>query len=292
MSVKDEIIPISVNFFYSRACNYHCGYCFHAENNLDKLPLEQVKKGLSLLRNKGMKKINFSGGEPFIFADDFLGPIIRYCKLELHLEYISIISNGSLIKERWLNQFGKYIDLLGISCDSFVPSTNKKIGRGNGEVVNFIFDIREWCYNYDINFKVNTVVNTFNWQEDMNEHIARLNPHRWKCFQTLIIDGENSGVDRQGRDGKLFYVDEHRFRHFIEVHKNQVSLVIEENDVMRNSYLLVDENMCFLNCADGGKKPTKSILEVGVEKALLESGYDEGAFQERGGAYFLKEIQI
>ena len=54
---------------------------------------------------------------------------------------------------------------------------------------------------------------------------------------------------------------------------------------MQNSYLLLDEAMSFLNCAGGGKTPSRSILDVGVEAALAEAGFDEEKFEERGGVF-------
>lgn len=43
--------------------------------------------------------------------------------------------------------------------------------------------------------------------------------------------------------------------------------------------------MCFLDCSGGGKVPSESILKVGVEQALLQSGFDDSMFAERGGVY-------
>lgn len=55
----------------------------------------------------GMEKINFSGGEPFLHErGDFLGEMVRYCKDELQLPSVSIVSNGSMIKERWFKKYG------------------------------------------------------------------------------------------------------------------------------------------------------------------------------------------
>ena len=62
-------------------------------------------------------------------------------------------------------------------------------------------------------------------------------------------------------------------------------LIPEPNDVMRDSYLLLDEEMCFLNCAEGSKVPSQSILDVGVKEALRQAGFDHSAFTKRGGVY-------
>ncbi len=56
----------------------------------------------------GMKKINFSGGEPFIQArGKYVGDLVVYCKQELQLESVSIVTNGSLVKEGWFVKYGK-----------------------------------------------------------------------------------------------------------------------------------------------------------------------------------------
>ena len=54
-----------------------------------------------------MKKINFSGGEPFIQKKGrFVGELVQYCKEELELPSVTIVSNGSLITEEWFQQYG------------------------------------------------------------------------------------------------------------------------------------------------------------------------------------------
>ena len=43
--------------------------------------------------------------------------------------------------------------------------------------------------------------------------------------------------------------------------------------------------MRFLDCREGRKDPSKSILDVGVKEAILFSGFDENMFLKRGGKY-------
>lgn len=43
--------------------------------------------------------------------------------------------------------------------------------------------------------------------------------------------------------------------------------------------------MRFLDCTQGRKDPSKSILDVGVENAITFSGFDEKMFFKRGGKY-------
>eukprot|EP01147_Barroeca_monosierra_P002243 gene2243-5247_t len=51
---------------------------------------------------------------------------------------------------------------------------------------------------------------------------------------------------------------------------------------MKDSYLILDENLRFLNCCNGRKEPTGCILDIGVQQALRESGFDEQSFITRG----------
>lgn len=55
-----------------------------------------------------MEKINFSGGEPFLHEKgEFLGKLVQYCKQDLQLPSVSIVSNGSMIKEKWFQKYGE-----------------------------------------------------------------------------------------------------------------------------------------------------------------------------------------
>ena len=66
----------------------------------------------------------------------------------------------------------------------------------------------------------------------------------------------------------------------------------EDNETMRDSYILLDEKMRFLDCSEGKKIPSDSILDVGVEKAFEKSGFDKQLFGKRGGEYEWKKENI
>jgi len=290
-------VPLSVNYHFTRQCNYKCGFCFHTAKTSFVLPLDVAKRGLDMLAAAGMKKLNFSGGEPFIHEGGrFMGELIRYCKTELRAAGISvsIVSNGSLIREKWMREYGEHVDMLAVSCGSFDPATNEKIGRMQGartDHVAKLYEVREWCGRYKIAFKINTVVNTYNVDELFADHIDRLRPVRWKVFQCLLLEGENAGEGAM-RDAARFYVTDEQFNRFLSRHSQVRALVPENNAAMRDSYLILDEYMRFLNCRNGKKEPSLSLLDVGVQHALLGSGFDERAFLQRGGVYEWSKRQL
>ncbi|KAF8202260.1 hypothetical protein BJ912DRAFT_944266 [Pholiota molesta] len=266
-ATEEDIIPISVNYFPHRQCNYSCQFCFHTSTNLSILP---------------MKKLNISGGEPFL-KPAFIGEIFRFCKEELHLESCSVVNNGSKVTEKWLDTYGQYLDVMAISCDSFDAETNTRIGRSDkarkGDHISRVFE-------RGIQVKINTVVNKHNWQEDMNDNIASLGPSRWKVFQVLLLDGENTGDKSNSlRDGRDLVITDEQFQAFLDRHKAQKSLVPEDNEAMKDSYLNLDEEMRFLNCETGGKVPGQSLLKAGVQNALKDAGWDKKAFEDRGGIF-------
>lgn len=60
-------IPISVNYHFTRRCNKECGFCFHTAKTSHIASPDEAKRGLVLLKNAGMRKLNFAGGEPFLY---------------------------------------------------------------------------------------------------------------------------------------------------------------------------------------------------------------------------------
>ena len=294
---RPALVPISVNYHLTRVCNYNCKFCFHTNTTRYVCTLEDAKRGMKLLLEKGTKKINFSGGEPFMvrethdgqnFVDgEFVGELCKYCK-GLGMS-VSIICNGSLVTDGWFDEYGTFVDIFGVSVDSFDPDRLEIIGRTNGKLgasrehLQKVFAIKKWCDKSGILFKINTVVTTATLTEDMVPYLLRLQPSRWKVFQCLLMAGENIGPAAK-RNAEPLLVSKEQFKGWLARHA-ECNPVAEDNGLMQNSYLILDEELRFLNCEGGRKKPTKSILEVGVAEALLQAGHDSRSFQERGGVY-------
>jgi len=286
--IEPNIVPISVNYFPHRQCNYSCAFCFHTTKNLSILPLDEAKRGLRMLADAGMKKLNISGGEPFLKAE-FIGEIFRFCKQDLHLQSCSVVNNGSKVTEKWLDTYGEYLDVMAISCDSFDPETNVNIGRsenGTAKHIGRVFQVAEWCRKRNIKVKINSVITSLNWEEDMNASIEELAPFRWKVFQVLLLNRENTGRENGSlRDARKLVISDEQFQAFLKRHAGQESLVPEDNKTMKDSYLNLDEEMRFLNCTDGEKKPGRSLLKAGVQAALEDAGFDDQTFIDRGGIF-------
>ena len=118
----------------------------------------------------------------------------------------------------------------------------------------------------------------------MVKEIQHLDPVRWKVFQCLPIDAENRGPAAL-RQVDPFLISNEEFKGFLDRHSVVKQLVPESNEAMRDSYLILDEYMRFLDNTGGEKKPSSSILDVGVKNAMRLSGFDEKMFFKRGGRY-------
>lgn len=53
-------VPLSVNYHFTRQCNYQCGFCFHTAKTSAVLPMEEAKRGLCRLKESG----TFTSREP------------------------------------------------------------------------------------------------------------------------------------------------------------------------------------------------------------------------------------
>jgi radical S-adenosyl methionine domain-containing protein 2 len=96
------------------------------------------------------------------------------------------------------------------------------------------------------------------------------------------VEGKNDS-DRTLRDARHLLITKEEFNAFYDRHKHQKCLVPESNDLMANSYLILDEYLRFLDRT--GRKPSKSIVDVGVRHALDSVFWNEKVFVERGGEY-------
>ena len=102
--------------------------------------LSNAKKVIALLKVIGIRKINFTSGEPFINTK-LLSKLVKYYKETLNLETISLVTNGSKVPQKWLARYNEYLDIIAISYDFFVKITNTKIGRGTGTYLKTVINL-------------------------------------------------------------------------------------------------------------------------------------------------------
>lgn len=283
----EGIIP-SVNYHLWEPCNMRCKFCFapfyDAKKLLPKghLPKEQSLELVRELARFGFKKITFAGGEPT------LCPWISDLILEAKNNGMTtmIVTNGTRLKESFLQQNKGILDWIILSIDS----VNDEINIDSGRAVTGKKAISKQAYKEIIDLiksegyqlKINTVVHQMNYRESMMEIIDYAKPQRWKVFQVLPIVGEN---DIHIKD---FVINDEMFNHFVSHHqqlKNNGILVSENNAEMKDSYVMIDPAGRFYTNKNGMQEYSDAILKTGIENAYQEINYSYQNFVNRGGLY-------
>lgn len=271
----------TASFHIIRPCNMKCKFCyarfedFYIRNQLSvPLCIDILRK----LKEAGLQKITFAGGEPMLFKN--LAKVIRYSKA-IGLT-TSIITNGSMLTEGWLSEMKDALDWVGISIDSLDLEVNNKAGRkskdeyfGLGRYLHIVSQIKK----YDYKLKINTVVHAYNKDEDMNNFITVASPDRWKVFQALRVEGQN---DSEFDEIKVSHQE---YMRYIHRHSKQPALVAEDNELMTGSYLLIDPLGRLFENSAGKHTYSEPLQNSTVKECLKQINLNRETFIDRGGIY-------
>lgn len=265
----------TVSFHIVKPCNMSCKFCYATFEDFrvsKQLTYTEIAIILKKLRDAGVEKVTFAGGEPMLYKN--LDLIITFAK---HLGFTtSIITNGSLITPNWLSSMRGKLDWIGLSVDSLNSETNKKIGRiANKDEIDY-YALVDVINKYQYKVKINTVVNIHNQKEDLTDFINHSRASRWKVFDTLPVKGQN---DREFEE-----IRSTEFEQFV-ARNNHSSMVVETNDLMTGSYLLVDPLGRLFENTKGEHTYSSSLIDNSVEECLSQITLREDKFIERGGIY-------
>ena len=270
--------PETASFHVTEPCNMGCKFCYATFKDFKvgkMIDIFDAMVCIKKLYEAGVQKITFAGGEPLLHPK--LRQMIDYAK-SLGMT-TGIITNGSLLTEKWLISTMKTLDWVGLSIDSINPETNMKIGRSSKLHVDYL-SLISMIKVLGFKLKLNTVVNSYNWKEDMSRFMRITEPERWKVFQALRIKGQN---DRNWEEIK---VSDQQFQHYLETHKYVKNLVPENNEAMTGSYLLIDPiGRLFENSVGEHTYSTESLIDTSFEECFSDINIDYKMFLKRGGLY-------
>lgn len=282
-----------INFHMTEVCNYRCTYCYakwHDDPQSNELHRQEGKidelltslagyfpKPNPLQKKLGYQgvRINFAGGEPMVLGKQFIAALRKAKALGFST---SIITNGHFLHDDTLAEVAPMLDMLGISFDTADELIAHSIGRSDRR--------RQWlsparlaaitagyrALNPAGTLKINTVVNPFNWRENLLEVIETIKPDKWKLLRVLPVHDVRQVISD---DQYQAYVDRHR--------PADAVVVVEDNEAMWQSYLMINPlGRFYQNSAPGeGHIISDPILRVGVATALSRIPFNTDAFARR-----------
>jgi radical S-adenosyl methionine domain-containing protein 2 len=278
-------IAPSINYHLTKSCNMRCKFCFATFKDLGfvKHNLQQSKRLIESIATAGFEKITFAGGEPTLVKE--LPQLLKLAKQQGLVT--TIVTNGlKLSQPELFKDIAQYTDWIALSVDSIQVDTNLQSGRAlvgrTALTERYYLDIIEKIHKQNIKLKINTVVSSYNNNEDMSDFILKAKPDRWKVLQALSIEGQNSTKADE------FTISSTQFQQFIKrnkLPKNEIKLIVENNSLIKGSYVMVSPEGKFINDSKSYHQYSDSILDVGVTKALEQIDFKYSKFLERGGMY-------
>jgi len=283
---KDTVSELVVNWHLTQACNYRCYYCYaswsrpaeaHAiwkdshktyqmlsEVSQFFAPNNQSNRLSSTMKWSGLR-LSLAGGEPMILGERFKQIVSQAEDLAFKL---SLITNGSFLTHEVLGWLSPRLSMLGISIDASDTAHNKRIGRQDStgralaveDLATLVCHARR--LNPNLIIKINTVVNRYNWDQDLRRLIHRIQPDRWKILRVLPLISSDHAIKTE------------QFLRFLDHHSSLSDVIaIEDNLQMQDSYIMIDPYGRFYqnspsSCGDNGYCYSDRILDIGVERAF------------------------
>jgi len=123
-------VPLIVHIVLTNRCNSNCIYCrTHKLSQQDVWTTDSLKKILAEMKQNGVRRIHFTGGEPMMRTD--LGELITYAK-RLGF-FVGVTTNGYQVAKR-INEL-KGIDVVFLSYDGPDQVHSRLRGEQNVEEV-------------------------------------------------------------------------------------------------------------------------------------------------------------
>jgi len=209
-NARPQVSDLVINWHITEVCNYRCRYCYAKWDGAGRELLHDARASVKMLADlfqyfsptnqsnplrehmawEGVR-LNLAGGEPLLHPERVLE--LLQAAREMGFT-VSMITNGSALSTSLAQRLAPLLSLLGVSLDSDVEDTNRRIGRQdthgvllrNDRLLESLMEAK--CLNPELQLKINTVVNALNCDEDLSpliQQLARSAGRSCACCQYL-----------------------------------------------------------------------------------------------------------
>ncbi|MBU5336896.1 radical SAM protein [Intestinibacter bartlettii] len=172
-------------------CDLKCTYCMPQDsessyNNINKfLSLEDYKFIIKSMSELGIKKIEFTGGEPLLNPN--LEHLIYYAKNYCNIEEVIVTTNGIKFAEKAINLKNAGLDKVNISINSLKEYKYESLTRGGN--LGLVLKSFNTALRLNIDTNIDTlIINNFN-DDEINDFIQLANnfPITLRFFELMYV---------------------------------------------------------------------------------------------------------
>ncbi len=126
-----------IQWHFLAGCNLRCCHCYQEDFNSEPLPLDMLHSIARDLDNalgtwRRLGRISLTGGEPFLLPE-ILFELLDFFESSANVEWIGVLTNGTLITPSTAKRLGQYSKLkeIQVSLDGATSLTHDRV-RGYG----------------------------------------------------------------------------------------------------------------------------------------------------------------
>jgi radical SAM protein with 4Fe4S-binding SPASM domain len=156
-ALKLNLLPQFAWIEVTRQCNLSCIFCYEQSNATcsEFMTFDDYKLAIKNLKESGIKKIQFIGGEPLLIGD-VLKRMIMFCRNDFAT--VEVFSNGVMIDNSWCQFFKDNNVSVALSVHSYIPEEHDKIVRSSG-AHNKVMSALQLLQQYAIKYRIATIRN-------------------------------------------------------------------------------------------------------------------------------------
>ncbi|MFH1018359.1 MAG: radical SAM protein [Pseudomonadota bacterium] len=155
-----------VDIHVGYSCNERCKFCYYIQTVNDRtkkkdLSTEEVKRRIRYIRSRGIRTLDFTGGEPTIRTD--LAELARYSK-SLGFESVSLITNGIRLAQPAYaaSCVEAGIDDFLISIHGYEPAVHDRVTGVHGSFAKALEAVTQ-LRRYPVKIRANCVISGVNY---------------------------------------------------------------------------------------------------------------------------------